>query len=510
MTALNSQKEKSSSRKRVLITVLMVLVFLGILATAGYFIAELINSKYFFCSRSVKFIPLDKACDGMADCSGGEDELTCVASMTVNTTFPGKRAHTHTHTHTHTQVWTGTHTHHFFSLSPSLCAVRLVSEQSVLQIYSAGTGWRSVCSEDWTQQHTEKACQQLGYTYKPNSISISVRNLSSSLKTGPFSGVRVTAETTPIYQTVIDRQVCNSESVISLTCSDCGERVRSDRVVGGVDASIEDWPWQVSLQQNGQHTCGGSLVSSRWVVTAAHCFSGSKKELSRWQVLSGRTYMGTLGGSYVDRIILNGDYNAASNDYDLAMMRLSKPITVGNSRRPVCLPPKNLGLKAGDSMTVTGWGYLHEKGEHTTNKTTPSLSLTLFISIQQAHILKSFSHNVNSQFPLFSVTFSLPSGKVSPVLQKAIIPLIDSDQCSSPTVYGDSITPRMLCAGYLEGKVDACQGDSGGPLVYLSEQWQLVGVVSWGIGCARESQPGVYCNVDDMLNWIHTVMEKNP
>ncbi|CAB1347616.1 unnamed protein product [Coregonus sp. 'balchen'] len=409
MTAPNSQKEKSSSTKWVLITVLMVL---------------LINSKYFFCSRSVKFIPLDKACDGVADCSGGEDELTCVAKMTVNTTF----------------------------------SVRLVSEQSVLQIYSAGTGWRSVCGEDWTQQHTEKACQQLGYTYKPISSSISVRNLSSSLKTGPFSGVRVAAETTPIYQTVIDRQVCNSESVISLTCSDCGEQGQSDRIVGGVEASIEQWPWQVSLQHNGQHTCGGSLVSPRWVVTAAHCFSGSK-ELSRWRVVSGRTYMGILGGSYVDKIILNGDYNAALNDYDMAMMRLTIPITVGNFRRPVCLPPLNLGLKAGDQMTVTGWGHLHEKG------------------------------------------------KASPVLQKAIIPLIDSDQCSSPAVYGDSITPRMLCAGYLEGKVDACQGDSGGPLVYLSGQWQLVGVVSWGIGCAREGQPGVYCNVDEMLNWIHTVME---
>ncbi|CAB1348603.1 unnamed protein product, partial [Coregonus sp. 'balchen'] len=342
MTAPNSQKEKSSSRKRVLITVLMVL---------------LINSNYFFCSRSVKFIPLDKACDGIADCSGGEDELTCVTFMTVNTTFP-------------------------------------------------------------------------------------VKNLSLSLKTGPFSGVRVSAKTTPIYQTVIDRQVCNSGSVISLTCSDCGERGPSDRIVGGVDASIEDWPWQVSLQQNGQHTCGGS-----------------KKELSRWLVVSGRTYMGSMGGSYVDRIILNGDYNAARNDYDMAMMRLTKPITVGNTRRPVCLPPKNLGLKAGDSMAVTGWGYLEEKG------------------------------------------------KVSPVLQKATIPLIDSDQCSSPTVYGSSITPRMLCAGYLEGKVDACQGDSGGPLVYLSGQWQLVGVVSWGVGCAREGRPGVYCNVDSMLNWIHTVME---
>lgn len=58
----------------------------------------------------------------------------------------------------------------------------------------------------------------------------------------------------------------------------------------------------------------------------------SKKELSRWKVVSGRTYMGTLGGSFVDRIILNGDYDPARNDYDIALMRLSSPINVGGWR----------------------------------------------------------------------------------------------------------------------------------------------------------------------------------
>ncbi|XP_022609583.1 transmembrane protease serine 4-like isoform X1 [Seriola dumerili] len=429
MTAPKTQKDKASKRKRVLLAVLTVVVLLGILVTAAYFIKQLIESKYFFCSRSVKFIPIDKACDGNDDCAGGEDEITCLSSFTLNTTFP----------------------------------VRLMSRKHVLQVYSPGSGWRSVCSDDWTEQHTQTACNQLGYTYKPRSSSVPVDTLISSLKTGPFTAIRPGTANTPIHQATIDRSVCRSGSVMSLSCSDCGQVGFQDRIVGGTDALIEDWPWQVSLQQGGQHTCGGTLVSPRWVVTAAHCFTGSKKELSRWRVVSGRTYMGTLGGSYVDRIIINGDYNPSRNDYDIALMRLSSPITVGVNRRPVCLPPKAFGLAAGASMTVTGWGYLEE------------------------------------------------NGKVSPSLQKANIPLINRSVCSSPTVYGSAITQTMICAGFLKGQVDACQGDSGGPLVHLSSsRWYLVGVVSWGVGCARERRPGVYCNVEELLGWIHAAIEKNP
>lgn len=429
MTAPKTPKAKTCNWKKALLTILIVVVLLAILVTAGYFIKVLIDSKYFFCKRSVKFIPIDQACDGHDDCSGGEDEITCVSSFTVNTTFP----------------------------------VRLTTSQHVLQVHSPFSGWRSVCSDDWTMQHTETACKQLGYTNQPRSTNVRVDALVSSLKTGPFTAIRPGTASTPIHQATIDRSVCRSGSVISLSCSDCGHGGPQERIVGGSDALIEDWPWQVSLQQGGHHTCGGSLVSPRWVVTAAHCFTSSKKELSRWRVVSGRTYMSTLGGSYVDRVILNGDYDPAQNDYDIAMMRLSSPITVGEGRKPVCLPPKAFGLVAGDMMTVTGWGYLEE------------------------------------------------DGKVSPSLQKAQIPLIDRSMCSSPQVYGSTVTKNMICAGFLEGKVDACQGDSGGPLVHLSSsQWRLIGVVSWGVGCARENRPGVYCHVEEMLNWIRTVIEKNP
>nr|XP_061828057.1 transmembrane protease serine 4-like isoform X1 [Nerophis lumbriciformis] len=428
MTAPKSQKEKASKRKKVLLTVAAVVVLLGILATAAYFIKQLIDSKYFFCTRSFKFISLDKACDGTDDCTGGEDEKTCLSSIKINTTFP----------------------------------VRLMTRQSVLQVYNPSSGWRSLCSEGWTQQHTQTACKQLGYTDDPGSTAVPVNTLLANLRSGPFAALRSAAASTPVHQATVDRARCTSGAVVSLSCSDCGQ-VGQNRIVGGTDANIEDWPWQVSLQQGGQHTCGGSLVSPSWVVTAAHCFAGSKKELSRWKVVSGRTHMGTLGGSSVDRIILNGNYNAARNDYDIALMRLTSPIKVGVSRRPVCLPPKSSDLAASAPLTVTGWGYQEE------------------------------------------------NGNISPTLQKANVPLIERAKCSSPTVYGTSITDRMICAGFLEGSVDACQGDSGGPLVhFISTRWYLVGVVSWGVGCARERRPGVYCNVEEMVNWIHTVIEKNP
>lgn len=128
-------------------------------------VKQLIDSKYFFCTRSVKFIPIDQACDGKDDCAGGEDEITCVSSFLVNTTFPGRPDSVPLCQHRHkSKAWKKRKMTPFFLSAPLLPAVRLTSARHVLQVYSPGSGWRSVCGEGWTQQHTETACKQLGYT----------------------------------------------------------------------------------------------------------------------------------------------------------------------------------------------------------------------------------------------------------------------------------------------------------------------------------------------------------
>ncbi|XP_076664226.1 trypsin-7 [Andrena cerasifolii] len=222
------------------------------------------------------------------------------------------------------------------------------------------------------------------------------------------------------------------------------------RIVGGQPASIDDHPYQVSLRYKALHVCGGAIISEEWIVTAAHCVqSPLLRYLSIKAGTSDLKEKGTV--VYARQIISHELYDPGNADYDIALIRLEKPLVYSPRVRPILLAPIADHYAAGTKALVTGWGVLRS------------------------------------------------NGPVTNQLRKVLVPLVSNAECSQ--LYASRpITTRMLCAGYVNvGGKDACQGDSGGPLV---QNDQLIGIVSWGFGCARPSYPGVYTRVTVLRSWI--------
>ncbi|KAI2587812.1 transmembrane protease serine 9 isoform X1 [Homo sapiens] len=230
------------------------------------------------------------------------------------------------------------------------------------------------------------------------------------------------------------------------------------RIVGGMEASPGEFPWQASLRENKEHFCGAAIINARWLVSAAHCFN-EFQDPTKWVAYVGATYLSGSEASTVRaqvvQIVKHPLYNADTADFDVAVLELTSPLPFGRHIQPVCLPAATHIFPPSKKCLISGWGYLKED----------------FL--------------------------------VKPeVLQKATVELLDQALCAS--LYGHSLTDRMVCAGYLDGKVDSCQGDSGGPLVCEepSGRFFLAGIVSWGIGCAEARRPGVYARVTRLRDWI--------
>jgi len=255
----------------------------------------------------------------------------------------------------------------------------------------------------------------------------------------------------------------------------CGLAQRATRVVGGQDSEVNEWPWQAGLISKGGKTpwCGGTLVNSKWVLTAAHCTINEKPK--KLQIKLGEHITNQDGETnhvVMDVAAINNhpDYNDWTLDFDFSMVQLKTAVDFSSYPhiRPACLPTDTTNDFAAQVATVTGWGTLQE------------------------------------------------GGGLSSTLQEVDLNILTNDQCKNDYDYSPSdITDSMLCANIPGGGADACQGDSGGPLVTSSggdgvtpgQNYELIGVVSWGIGCARPTYPGVYARVTNQLSWIQSFLD---
>jgi len=234
----------------------------------------------------------------------------------------------------------------------------------------------------------------------------------------------------------------------------CGVSTTNSRIVGGTEANKNELPWQVQLvRSDGSHWCGGSLLSSRTVLTAAHC-----KQPGLAAVV-GEHDISTSDGEQrinIAQWIDHPSYAALSFDNDFAIITLETPVTFSEKVYPICLPASSPATYEDKDSIVSGWGSISS------------------------------------------------GGPGSNILKKAGVKTMSNTACTTGTQYSaEEITSNMICAA--ETGNDSCQGDSGGPLVIKksgTSYFEQAGVVSWGRGCAAANAPGVYSRVTAKLSWI--------
>ncbi|VVC37437.1 Serine proteases, trypsin family, serine active site,Peptidase S1, PA clan,Serine proteases, trypsin [Cinara cedri] len=271
-----------------------------------------------------------------------------------------------------------------------------------------------------------------------------------------------------IYTTIQSPLLISSDLSSNITFKDCLD-VKT-LIVGGTKADPKEFPHMALLgtgETPGNWVCGGSLISNRWILTAAHCDSGEPRwaRLGDLDYLTDTDYANPKDYKIIDRKI-HPNYKKRIYYNDIALFKLDRDVTFSAFVRPICLnsdPSLNP-----EKAVASGWGNVETGGS-------PS-----------EHLLK------------------------------VTLELVPASQCNN--TYKDQrrylpngiIDESQICAGFSEDGKDTCRGDSGGPIQIKNNAYECmytqIGITSFGRFCGIANTPGVYTRVSKYISWI----EKTP
>lgn len=250
-----------------------------------------------------------------------------------------------------------------------------------------------------------------------------------------------------------------ASSLIGCTQEAAEEEVESStsQIVGGAQSAPNAWPGTVALFSNGDQVCGGALVADRWVLTASHCVEPSMGvDGGLDHVVIGRQTLSSSAGETiaVDHAYRHPGFSMSTMNNDIALLHLASASSAPKTKLVAASQAST--VTTGANVTVVGWGLTKETAWQSSN-----------------------------------------------VLREVTIPIVSNAQCNTWYANEGGVTDNQICAGLPQGGKDSCQGDSGGPLfMKIGSENIQVGLVSWGIGCARAHAPGVYTRISSYLTWL--------